>query len=490
MFPWPDACLKQSEGLGSMSINLSLLAALHSWPMNAQVKLGGMLLLGALGAAGLGTLAGRGLEVPGSAAQAQATSAAATGDQVQPAASELRLYSHFAEVRTPVTASGGQLSYTWPESAWEGLVPGSLDLEGLPYTRAVHAQDAPWLARYEGEQVTLHEEGRASRVTLIRARDGLIRDRRGDYRQVPLESLAVPDVPPPNGKSVTTSTFDLAAPGGGTLAYLTRSLGWAPRYTLNLGSGSTGTPPQLSALADLHNGSDLAYQVQSTELLAGDVGLELGPGAPVMGHTAQTTSAEAGMAANDIAALGSLNGIYRYALEQPFELPAHSTVTLPFMEPQLKDFESYAGLNTGFSGQSGEGVMSRFYRFRAAQALPGGTLTVREQGRLAGQTRVPETAAGQLVEFSLGRDPDLSYTRSAEKGEVVPEGKAKRVTYTVTYRLRNARPQPVRAEVTEQVYGDAKVSGHAELKGGRVRLLAEVPAGGEVTRTFTVKVLQ
>ncbi|GHG03260.1 hypothetical protein GCM10017783_14570 [Deinococcus piscis] len=454
-----------------------------------------MLLLGALGAAGLGMLAGRGLEVPGSAAQAQAASSAATGEQAQSAGSELRLYGSFAEVRTPVTTGETQLSYAWPETAWEGMVPGSLDLEGLPYTRAVHAVAAPWLEGYEGQTVTLHEEGRASRVTLVRARDGLIRDRRGDYRQVPLAQLAVPDMPPLNSQGLesggqTTTTFDLPAPGSGTLAYLTHALRWAPRYTLTL--GPEGTPPQLSALADLHNGSDLAYQVQSTELLAGDVGLELGPSTPVMGHTAQATSAaaETGRAAYDIAALGSLNGIYRYALDQPFELPAGSTVTLPFMEPKLSNFESYAGLNTGFSGQSSKGVLGRFYRFKAAQALPGGTLTVREQGRLAGQTRVSETAAGQPVEFSLGRDPDLSYDRTVKKGDVVPEGKAKRVTYTVTYRLRNARPQPVRAEVTEQVYGDTRVSGDAELQGGRVRLVAEVPAGGEVTRTFTVKVLQ
>ncbi|ADY26479.1 hypothetical protein Deipr_1330 [Deinococcus proteolyticus MRP] len=449
-----------------------------------------MLLLGALGAAGLGTLAGRGLELPGSAAQAQAEDKSAVGEQTQPAASELRLYGGFAEVRTPVTASGTSLSYTWPASAWEGLVPGSLDLEGLPYTRAVYAVNAPWLERYEGQMVTLYEEGRASRVTLVRARDGLIRDRRGDHRRVTVESLAVPGEPPLSGEDVTTSTFELSAPGRGTLAYLTRSLSWAPRYTLNL--GAEGSPPQLSALADLHNRSDLAYRVQTTELLAGDVGLELGPGSPVMGQTAQTTSAtaETGQAAYDIAALGSLNGVYRYALEQPFELPAGSTVTLPFMQPQLNNFGAYAGLNTGFSGQGSKGVLGRFYRFKAQQPLPGGTLTVREQGRLVGQTRVPETAAGQPVSFSLGRDPDLSYARSVKKGAAVPEGKAKRVTYTVTYRLQNARPQPVRAELTEQVYGDARVNGDAALDEGKVRLVTEVPAGGEVTRTFTVRLLQ
>ncbi|WP_261664173.1 hypothetical protein [Deinococcus sp. Marseille-Q6407] len=212
----------------------------------------GLALLGALTVAGLGTLAGRGLELPGSVAQAQTSPESpggkqtageqGTDEQTRPAASELRLYGTFAEVRTPVTAAGKSLSYSWPENAWQGLVPGSLDLEGLPYTRAVHALDAPWLQRYEGQEVTLYEEGRASRVTLIRARDGLIRDRRGQFRQVPPQELAVPDQPPLGGKGVTTSTFDLPSPGSGTLTYLTRSLGWSPRYTLNLGGGAEGGP--------------------------------------------------------------------------------------------------------------------------------------------------------------------------------------------------------------------------------------------------------
>ncbi|MFC6617819.1 hypothetical protein [Deinococcus radiophilus] len=419
--------------------------------------------------------------MPGMTAQAQGTVARAQA----PAASTLRLYGQFAEVRTPVTAQGETLRYAWPETAWEGLVPGSLDLEDLPYTRAVHALNDPWLGRYEGERVTLYEEGRASNVTLIRARDGLIQDRRGQFRQVPLSQLGVPDQPPLRGEGVTTSTFDLSAPGSGTLAYLTRSLGWEPRYTLALDEGE----PQLSALADLHNRSDLSYEVGDTELLAGRVELIPGAAYPQAG-TATMTAETSAARAYDIVGLEGLNGIYRYGLSGPFELPAQSTVTLPFMQPELKDFEDYAGLNTSFSGQSSEGVLSRFYRFTLDQPLPGGTLTVREQGRLAGQTRLNEIAAGQPTEFSLGRDPDVTYIRTAKKGEVVPEGKQKRVSYSVSYTLKNARSEPVRAEITEEMYQAGRVSGDAEAEGQRLRLTAEIPAGGEVTRTFTVSVLQ
>ncbi|WP_261664172.1 hypothetical protein [Deinococcus sp. Marseille-Q6407] len=230
--------------------------------------------------------------------------------------------------------------------------------------------------------------------------------------------------------------------------------------------------------------------MQTTELLAGDVGLTPEPGSPLARAQTTAATAETGRAAYDIAALESLNRIYRYALPGPFELPAGSTVTLPFMTPALSDFAAYAGLNAGFSAQSTQGVLNRSYRFRADQPLPGGTLTVREQGRLAGQTRLSETAAGQPVNFSLGRDPDLSYIRSVEKGAVVPEGKAKRVTYRVTYRLKNARSEPVRAEINEQVYGDARVSGDAQLQGGKVHLTAGVPAGGGLTRSFTVSLRQ
>ncbi|ADY26478.1 conserved hypothetical protein, precursor [Deinococcus proteolyticus MRP] len=436
----------------------------------------------------------------GGAAQAQTRLAAPVPASSTPPSSaaaertlqaDLRLYQDFAEVRQPVTAQGGTLAVVWPQSAWSGLIRDSLDLEGLPYTRAVHATQANWLESMEGREVVLHEDGQAPQtVTLVRSRDVLIRDAQGLYRRVDPTRLAFPELPPESGYgALPVSTFDLTsqASGTGTLSYLTRSLGWTPRYTLRVQGGK----PTLEALADVTNGTELNYRVGQTELLAGDVNLnrdyEMYRAVPTAANFA--ADAQSAPGAGKIAQQGSLNGIYRYALTEAFALPANSTVTLPFMTPAVKDFEAYAGLKRGFSEQSDRGVLNRFYRFKADRALPGGGLTVREDGRVTGQTRVQETAAGQAVDFALGRDPDVSYVRSVK----ALSRTARSAVFQVTYALENSKKQPVKVEITESLYNDrAEVkaegagSGDVRREGSDVNLALTLPAGGKVTRTFTV----
>ena len=106
-----------------------------------------------------------------------------------------------------------------------------------------------------------------------------------------------------------------------------------------------------------------------------------------------------------VGTLGTVNGLYRYGLDSAFTLPASSTYTLPFLTPKLSTFERYASLSTYFTTQKSEGTLNRSYRLKADQNLPGGQLTVREDGRISGQTTINETAKGEEVEFSLGATP-------------------------------------------------------------------------------------
>lgn len=418
------------------------------------------------------------------------SSASSAAAQDRELAANLRVYQDFAEVRQSVTAEQGTLSVVWPQSAWSGLIRDSLDLEGLPYTRAVHATQANWLESMEGHEVVLHEDGKVPQtVTLVRSRDVLIRDAQGMYRRVDAAHLAFPELPPESGYgALPVSTFNLASQAGGTgtLSYLTRSLSWTPRYTLRVEDGK----PKLEALADITNGTELDYRVGDTELLAGDVNLNqermyrgqamYDMAAPVMA----VPTSEAG----NIVQQESLNGIYRYGLTDTFELPANSTVTLPFMTPAIKEFEGYAGLNRPFSEQGDKGVLNRYYRFKADRALPGGGLTVREDSRVTGQTRIQETAPGQPVDFSLGRDPDVNYTRSVK----TVSRSSRSAVFEVTYTLENSKKEPVKVELTETIYNDrAEVKGQGITReGNEVGAALTLPAGGKATRTFTVTLPQ
>ncbi|WP_293914534.1 hypothetical protein [Deinococcus sp.] len=401
-------------------------------------------------------------------------------------ATDLRIYQNFGEIRTPISAESKTYTVNLPPSAWENLIPGTIDLEGLNITQAVQTRDVSWLAGLEGQTLTLRENGAqgntTERVTLVRAADLLIKDASGQYRNVSFAQLSFPSLPPENAQNPTQKlVYTLTQPGKGTLSYLTRALAWTPRYTLKTSSSSA----TLSALADIRNNSDQAYNVTATELFAGQVDVQDVQNFQMRGNVAmaQATSADAAAPAPKVGTLGTVNGLYRYGLDSAFTLPGSSTYTLPFLNPKLSTFERYAGLNTYFNTQKSEGTLGRFYRFKADQNLPGGQLTVREDGRISGQTMIRETAKGEAVEFGLGRDPDVRYVRTVQTISSSKTGG----TYKVTYSFESSKDRQVRAEVSEQVGGrKISIDGVTRSNQGSAELKVDVPAKGKATRTFTV----
>lgn len=407
-------------------------------------------------------------------------------------AADLRIYPSFTEVRDTVQSTGTTLNVTLPQDTWGSILSGSLSLEGLPFTQAVQSQQTNWLAGLEGKTVYLVRDGQAPEpVTLVRARDLLVRDAAGRFFTVRFEQLQFSEAPPLNAQSPTqTLVFSLPAAGSGTLSYLTRAVSWSPRYTLQAGDGGAA----LSALADIRNTTEQPYAVKATELYAGDVevqGTPLAQEAMFDGAVSRAVAAPMA-AAPKIESQGDLRGLYRYALTTPFTLPANSVVTLPFLTPKLSTFERYVGLNTYFNTGTQDGTLNRFYRFKADQRLPGGQLTVREDGRIVGQTNIGETRQGGQVEFSLGNDPDVEYTRTVQTVTQVKnaQGAVTRTTYKVTYAFESSKARAVRAEVTERVGGRRIIIDNAAPveNQGTATLKVDVPAKGKVSKSFTVVV--
>ena len=407
------------------------------------------------------------------------------------AATDIRIYPSFTEVREPVSAAGKTLTVALPQEAWNGVIGGSLDLEGLAFDSAVQKLEANWLSSLEGKTVYLEREGgKTEPVTLVRAKDLLVKDASGKYFTVSYDKLQFDVLPPANPLSPSqTLTYSLKNAGSGTLSYLTRSVSWQPRYTLKASDAGA----QLSALADIRNATDLPYEVKNTELYAGDVNVQGDVMSPApMQMRAEATAAAAYDAAPKIQSGGEMRGLYKYTLSTAFTLPASSMVTLPFLTPKLTKFERYAGLNTYFGTDKREGTLSRFYRFTADDRLPAGPITVREDGRIVGQTNISETRKGGEVEFSLGDDPDVAYTRTVQTVSQVKndKGNVTKTTYKVTYAFESSKSRTVRAEVTERVGGRrVTIDSAAPVQNqGTATLKVDVPAGGKVSKSFTVVV--
>ena len=409
----------------------------------------------------------------------------------QASAADLRIYSGFGEVRQAATVVSGQVNLTLPVSLYQTIVPDSLDLDDAKVLSRSLVQLPNWLSSLEGKQVTLREDGKTERVTLIRARDLLIRDAQGLYRTVSAQNLAYDVLPPENAYSPSwQASFNVAAGSSKpTLTYLTRALSWTPRYTLKL----TGSSLAFSALADIRNTSDQSFNVNATELYAGEVQLQGGQPMPYERvQVAQATSMAADMAAPKVNSLGELRGLYRYGLDQPFTLPANGNVSLPFLNPKVS-FERYGVAGVGFGLGGGKGNLNRGYRLKSDTELPGGPVTVREDGRLVGQVSVDTTSANTPLDLNLGTDPDLTYTRSAVVTVQNKGSKTETTTARVTYSFENAKDRATRFELTEYgIDGRATVTGPVtRTPEGGLLVKLDVPAKkgserGKAGVTFTV----
>ena len=410
----------------------------------------------------------------------------------QASAADLRIYSGFGEVRQAATAVNGQVNLNLPVSLYQTIVPDSLDLDDANVLSRSLVQLPNWLSSLEGKQVTLREDGKTERVTLIRARDLLIKDAQGLYRTVSAQNLAYDVLPPENAYSPSwQASFNVAASASSTptLTYLTRALSWTPRYTLKL----TGSSLAFSALADIRNSSDQSFNVNATELYAGEVQLE--GGQPMPYARAQVTSAmSADMAAPapKVNSLGELRGLYRYGLDQPFTLPANGNVSLPFLNPKVT-FERFGVASVSFGLGGGKGNLNRGYRLKSDTELPGGPVTVREDGRLVGQVSVDTTSANTPLDLNLGTDPDLTYTRSAAVTVQNKGTKTETTTAKVTYSFENAKDRATRFELTEYgIDGRATVTGPVtRTPEGGLLVKLDVPAKkgserGKAGVTFTV----
>jgi len=404
-------------------------------------------------------------------------------------ATDLRLYPQFAEVREPVTINAPRFTTVLPDGVLPGLLPGSIELRGIGFTQMTQDRTDSWLKTYEGTTLKLIVDGNSEAVTLVRASDLTVRDAAGDYRRVTLNQLTFPTLPPEAGVAGSPRlTFDVTGSGPGMLQYLTRSLSWSPRFTLS----AAGSHATLEALADLRNTSLVPYTAQTTELFSGEVGLARNPqqsGVPVTTlATAIATGDSEDMArtAPAVNPMTSVGGLYRYALDRPVLLPPQGAVTLPFLQTNVTLFDRSVSLNTYFTPASQRGALNRTYRITVDQALPGGVMTVREEGRVVGQTLVRESEKGERIEFVLGRDPEVRYRRDVK---VVEPGERGSGTFDVTYVFENARDRVVRAEVTELVSGRTVTLGGVEKTSTNSALLkVDVPAKGKATKTFTVMI--
>jgi hypothetical protein len=93
------------------------------------------------------------------------------------------------------------------------------------------------------------------------------------------------------------------------------------------------------------------------------------------------------------------------------------------------------------------------FTFVTTQALPGGTVTVREAGKLVGQNNIPNIPADGSVRLNLGKDFDTKLIRSI----TILEQTKKIVRFRATYSIKNVKTRAINVRLTEYIQSNAKL---------------------------------
>jgi hypothetical protein len=359
-------------------------------------------------------------------------------------AAEVTLYYNFAEVRDTVTLSGGRFDWVPPADLGQFLVPGSLELEYPElFNMTLLPPSENLLKAFEGREVSLRlADGSVVKAKVIRAEIGLF-EVAGQYIQASPSQVIYPSLD--GVRFAPTYSWQFGGAGGNAaLTYLTRGLGWSPRYTLTVKNNDAA----LNAWADVRNASSLEVSAPNATLIAGQVNIAANDDGF---ERSQAAFAPAQARADEsVQATGELGGLQTFRYAKPITLAPKTTTSLPFVNTKasLERILEYRG---GFNPSPKITVpLARIYSIKTDSDLPGGVVTVREDNRVVGQARIGDSPKAENVDMNLGADFDLRLTRTAQ----TLERTQKIARYKVNFSLVNTKTRAVTVRLSESLGGN------------------------------------
>jgi hypothetical protein len=373
-------------------------------------------------------------------------------------AADLTIYPNFAEVRENVTFKNSKFEWIPPADLNEFLISGSLDLEhpGVGSMRLLPPSES-FLKSFEGKTVKVYSstDNKFVDAKVILA-DLLLFEINGEFIRIESPTIKYPSLD--NVRFSPTYSWEMtSASGNAELVYATRGLFWRnTRYTLNMPKSGAAL---LTAFADMTNTSSLDYAAPKVTFLAGEVNLEqgnqdrLGVANVETAFLAAPVTAPATTAPTRVASLGEIGGLQSYSYPKVVSFPAKTTTGLPFIKaaPMVNDVLEYAA---EFSAEPrGVTALQRLFTFVTTQSLPGGTVTVREAGKLIGQNNILNIPADGSVRLNLGKDFDTKLIRSV----TVLEQTKKIVRFRVTYSIKNVKTRAINVRLSEYIPSNVKL---------------------------------
>lgn len=333
---------------------------------------------------------------------------------------------------------------------------------------------------------------------------GGITVRIGDRIETAYPGRIVFDQVPVHLRARPTLVIDLDSPSAGdasaTLSYLTGGLGWKADYVAQLSDDEKTI--DLNGWVTLTNSSGTAYRDALLQLVAGDVNVV----------QQMMYRGEQDMMMNGVAAAvpemtqEALLDYHLYTLGRPTTLAENQTKQVALLSgtgtPVAKEyrFENIAYAFNYPMGEQERVNATVFVEFKNDEAgglgmpLPGGIIRVYKadsQGRVqfVGEDLIQHTPKGESVRLMLGQAFDVTArTRQTDFDRLSDQ------LYESTFEIvfRNAKPDPVTVRFIEGMDGEWTVLEeslpHTKLDAYRAEWKVEVPAEGETTLTYKVRV--
>ncbi|CAF4608467.1 unnamed protein product [Rotaria sp. Silwood1] len=238
-----------------------------------------------------------------------------------------------------------------------------------------------------------------------------------DINKEPIFFTAQPDHivyenEPPQTKYYVNFTYDTS--DAVYLSYLRSNLNWKTRYQLNLFENAK--PATLIAMADIRNDGQSKVDIESAEILSGDINLKV---RPKPNYTPILFQGSHNSFPNSFIGIGNslfkksvgqgeeISDLYVFSITEPISIDAKTNYLLPMFHPQVT-VEQYASISTHFNGAGNvSGKAERTFCLSSDRSLSRGDCIIRESDRLVGQTYLPDIAAKHKHEFSVGKDADI-----------------------------------------------------------------------------------
>ena len=432
-----------------------------------------------------------------------------------PVLSTVKIYSNLAEIIQPL----GKLPLEFSAEDWSDIRSDSITLVGtnVTVTQQTITEKKKSLNNvqvYVRSPSSSEKETKFISATIVDEKRNLVKLIDKDISKDPIfltvsfDRIIYNDEPP-QSKYYVNFTYDKS--DAVSVSYLRSNLNWKTSYQLNLFEDPKN--PVLIAMADIRNDGQSKIDIQHAELIGGDINLQMNQKSQWQ-NDQEMDSVNSYQKLNRVQSFQTpvptitegeeVAGLYIFPIKQAFSIDAKTDYLLPMFRPQVK-VDRYASISKYFYGSAGSttGKAQRSYRLSSDRFLSRGKCIIRESDRLVGETSLPDLAAKNKHEFSIGQDVDIvykenstlftSYTYNITTSSNRIQSQTKS-TYDISLLLKNFKKnRPVKIEYEQFVHGKSikLITSNTEFSQvvSTIKYQTTIPANNEILLSYKVEII-